>query len=181
MSTAGWSVPGDPPWRLVLPPGAKRLIVLFIVLGVIIFVGYTVGVGIAASNSTVSRAAALSQTNAAFGDLSTSMTAFGSQTATCRTSQHPLPCVAAADKRASQAFGAYAQSQGAISMPDSSSQADSSLLAADAGHAQAIFRQLGASTSIAQYQRTVSTSNIQQLLSQIEETYRRLQTTLANG
>jgi hypothetical protein len=182
VSTAGWSVPGSPPWRLVLSQRARRLVILFLVLGAVIFVAYTAIVAVAAVNgTTANRATALSQTNKAFSQLSISMTAFGSKTSACRTSQQPLRCVTAADKQASQAFGTYAQAQGAVSMPDSSSQADASLLATGARHAQAIFRQLGTSTSIAQYQQTVNSANLQQLFSQIELTYRHLQTSLAKG
>jgi serine/threonine protein kinase len=112
VSTAGWLAPGDPPWRLALSRAAKRLIVFFLVLGAIIFVGYIIRVTVApvnGTNSPANRAAALSQTKSAYGKLSRSMTAFESQEAACRASKQPLPCITAADKQASQTFGAYAQ------------------------------------------------------------------------
>ena len=93
----------------------------------------------------------------------------------------PTAATALTGAPASQAFGAYAQALGAISMPDSRSQAYGSLLTTDAQHAQAIFRQLGAATSVTQYQQTVSASNLQQVLNQIKQTYQRLRTTLAKG
>jgi hypothetical protein len=134
-----------------------------------------------AQSSTESRAAALNQTAAAFHGLSTSMTAFGAQTTACRTSHHPLPCVIAADRKASAAFAAYASEQGAIGMPTSSTQQASSLMTADATRAQQIFRQLSASKSVAQYEQRATASNLQQVLTQLQQTYTALETTLARG
>lgn len=182
-STASWRVPGGPPWLLVMSRAAKRLVTFFIVLGVIILAA-CIAIAVAASNATTStanRAAALSQTNSAFSQLSKSMTTFGSRTTACQTSNRPLPCITAADRQAGQAFGAFAQSQGAIDMPAGSAQTAASQLTAGASRAQRIFQQLAASTSVAQYERTVSGASLQQVLDEIELAYRRLQTTLATG
>jgi uncharacterized membrane protein YgcG len=35
-STDSWAVPGSPPWQLVLSPGARKLVTLFLVLGVLV-------------------------------------------------------------------------------------------------------------------------------------------------
>jgi hypothetical protein len=183
MSTTGWSVPRSPPWPLVLSQGAKQLVGLFIGLGVIIAAGYFVFIAVVISNAsgTVSRAAALSQSTAAFHGLSTSMTAFGTQTTACRASHSPLPCVVAADREASAAFGVYASAQSGIGMPTSSTQKASSLITADATRAQQIFQQLSASTSVAQYDQRANASDLQQVLTQLQQTYTALETTLARG
>jgi hypothetical protein len=182
VSTAGWSVPGSPPWPLVLSQGAKRLVGLFIALGVIIAVAYFVFIAVvvgSAKNDTANRAVALSQSTAAFSRLSTSMTAFGNQTTACKGSHTPLSCVTAADQQASSAFAAYASIQGGIGMPTSSTLKASTQLVSDATRAQQVFRQLAASKSVTQYEQTVTASNLQQVLNQLELTYRQLQTTLA--
>ena len=183
MSKTGWSVPGSPPWPLVLSQGAKQLVGLFIGLGVIIAAGYFVFIAVVISNAsgTVSRAAARSQSTAAFHGLSTSMTAFGTQTTACRASHNPLPCVIAADRKASAAFGVYASAQSGIGMPTSSTQKASSLITADATRAQQIFQQLSASTSVAQYEQRAKASDLQQVLTQLQQTYTALETTLARG
>jgi hypothetical protein len=184
MSKAGWSVPGSPPWPLVLSPGARQLVGLFLGLGVIIAAAYFVIIAVVVSNAqsgTVSRAAALNQTAAAFHGLSTSMTAFGTQTTACRASHHPLPCVIAADRKAGAAFAAYASEQAAIGMPTSSTQQASSLMTADATRAQQIFQQLSASKSVAQYEQRATASNLQQVLTQLQQTYTALETTLSRG
>jgi hypothetical protein len=180
VATAGWSVPGAPPWPLFLSAGAKRLVGLFIAVGLIVGVAVVIGVAISA-NGTASRAAALSETDTAFRGLSTSMSAFATQTAACRSSHTPLRCVTTADQRAGSAFGLYASAQSAIGMPTSSTASASSLLVTDATHAQQVFQQLAASKSIAQYQKTVSASDLQQVLDQLEQTYQRLHTDLAGG
>ena len=109
------------------------------------------------------------------------MTAFGTQTTACRASHNPLPCVITADRKASAAFGVYASAQGGIGMPTSSTQKASSLMTADATHAQQIFQQLSAATSVAQYEQRVNASNLQQVLTQLQQTYTALETTLARG
>lgn len=184
MSKAGWSVPGSPPWPLVLSQGARQLVGLFLGLGVIIAAASFVIIAVVVSNAqsgTVSRAAALNQTAAAFHGLSTSMTAFGTQTTACRASHHPLPCVIAADRKAGAAFAAYASEQAAIGMPTSSTQQASSLMTADATRAQQIFQQLSASKSVAQYEQRATASNLQQVLTQLQQTYTALETTLSRG
>jgi Domain of unknown function (DUF4389) len=182
VSTAGWSVPGGPPWPLVLSQGAKRLVGLFIVLGVILVAAYIAFFAIVIGNAkTANRAAALSQSTAAFSRLSTSMSTFGTQTTACKASHTPLPCVTAADRQASSAFATYASTQGGIGMPTSSSLAASTLIVADASRAQQVFQQLAASKSVAQYEKTVNASNLQQVLNQLELTYRQLQAKLAKG
>lgn len=184
MSKTGWSVPGSPPWPLVLSQGAKQLVGLFIGLGVIIAAAYFVFIAVVVSNAasgTASRAAALSQSTAAFHGLSASMTAFGTQTTACRASHNPLPCVITADRKASAAFAVYASAQSGIGMPTSSTQKASSLMTADATRAQQIFQQLSASTSVAQYEQRVNASNLQQVLTQLQQTYTALETTLARG
>jgi hypothetical protein len=184
MSKAGWSVPGEPPWRLVLSQGARQLVGLFIGLGVLIAAGCTVFIVIVVSHAvsgTESRAAALSQSTAAFHGLTTSMTAFGTQTTACRSSHNPLPCVIAADRKASAAFAVYASTQGGIGMPTSSTQKASSLMTADATRAQQIFQQLSESKNVAQYEQRARTSNLQQVLTQLQQTYTTLETTLERG
>jgi len=179
-----WRVPGGPPWRLVLSQAAKRLVTLCIVIGVVILAGFIAIVAVTASNATTStanRATALNQTNSAFSQLGKSMTAFGSRTTACRTSSRPLHCITAADRQAAQAFGAFARSQGAIDMPAGSAQTAASQLITGASRAQRIFQQLAASTSIAQYERTVSGANLRQVLGEIGLAYRRLQAALAPG
>ena len=101
------------------------------------------------------------------------MSAFATQTTACRSSHTPLRCVTTADQRAGSAFGLYASAQSAIGMPTSSTASASSLLVTDATHAQQVFQQLAASKSIAQYQKTVSASNLQQVLTSFSRLTRR--------
>jgi len=178
---ANWLVPGGPPWLLVLSQAAKRLVTLCIVIGVIILAGFIAIVAVSATTSTANRATALSQSNSAFSQLSKSMTAFGSRTAVCRTSNRTLHCITAADRQAGQAFGAFARSQGAIDMPAGAARTASGQLITGASRAQQIFQQLAASTSAAQYERTVGGANLRQVLGEIGLAYRRLQSALAPG
>jgi hypothetical protein len=179
-----WLVPGGPPWRLVLSQASKRLVTFFIVLGVVVMAAYVaivVTVASNASNSTVSRATARSQTTAAFGKLNSSMGKFGSRTTACRTSSRPLRCLRAADRRAGRAFGDFAQEQGGIAMPSGEPQAANRQLVTEVGRAQNVFQRLAAAASPARYVRISRSSGIQQILSQIEQAYQHLGDALANG
>ena len=42
---------GAEPWRLVLSGAAKKLVAMFLVLGVLLLAGYIAGIAVAASNS----------------------------------------------------------------------------------------------------------------------------------
>jgi hypothetical protein len=66
-------------------------------------------------------------------------------------------------------------------MPDSSTQQASNLITSDASRAQQIFQQLSESKTVAQYEKRVSASNLQQVLTQLQQTYSALQATLARG
>jgi hypothetical protein len=183
-AATAWLVPGGPPWRLVLSQASKRLITFFIIFGVVVMAAYVaivVTVASNASNSTVSRATARSQTTAAFGRLNSSMGKFGSRTTACRTSSRPLRCLRAADRRAGRAFGDFAQEQGGIAMPSGEPQAANRQLVTEVGRAQNVFQRLAAAASPARYLRISRSSGIQQILSQIEQAYQRLGDALANG
>ena len=169
---------GDQPWRLVLSRPAKRLVTLFLVLGVILLVGYGVLIAVIAStsgNNTVTRAEATISVEAAFATLSSTLSGFDSKVAAC---QGRLSCVNKVDAQMSGAFGRFAQDMKSISMPSAASAAAADQIRSDANQASDDFMRLSKVTSAAQYQQVVATTGLEALLRRFDADYQALGTTL---
>jgi hypothetical protein len=169
---------GDQPWRLVLSRTAKRLIVLFLVLGVIFTVGYialSAGLASSSGNNTVTRAEATISVEAAFARLSTTLSGFDSKVAAC---SGKLTCVNQVDKQMSVAFGTFARNMDGISMPGAASSAAADRVRSDANQASAGFLRLSAVTSAAQYNQVVASTGLEANLKRFDADYQALGTTL---
>ncbi|HVC68789.1 MAG TPA: DUF4389 domain-containing protein [Acidimicrobiales bacterium] len=161
----------DPRWRIVLSSGAKRLVVLFLVLGVIDYGAYLAFVGNGSHPFQVLVANA--QVQNAYRSLQTSVTTYRTQTSACQGSASALSCVTSADQTVSEAFGTFVRQMQSISMPASAS-ASATALTTDGTNAQQIFEQLASSNSAAQYQQNYTSSNIAQVLNKFDQDYRNL-------
>ena len=169
---------GDQPWRLVLSRTAKRLIVLFLVLGAIFTVGYialSAGVASSSGNNTVTRAEATISVEAAFARLSTTLSGFDSKVAAC---SGKLTCVNKVDKQMSVAFGTFARNMDGISMPGAASSAAADRVRSDANQASAGFLRLSAVTSAAQYNQVVASTGLEANLKRFDADYQALGTSL---
>jgi hypothetical protein len=169
---------GGQPWQLVLSRAAKRLVTLFLVLGVLLIVGYAAliaGLALASGNTTVARANAAISVEGTFATLSTTLSTFDSKVAAC---QGRLSCVNTVDGQMSQAFSTFAQDMNGISMPTSASAAAAGRVRSDASQASAGFRRLSTVTSAAQYQQVVASSGLEGLLRRFDRDYQALGTTL---
>jgi Domain of unknown function (DUF4389) len=176
-AVAGYVPPGEPvrwlggdqPWRLVLSSSAKRLLGLFLVLGVVLFAGYLVAI-IAATNSSpaVSRAEAAFSVEAAYSQLSSTLSGFDSKVSGC---QGRLSCVNGVDGQMSGAFRSFANEMGGISMPDSASSAAAARVQADAAQAGRDFSQLSTASSVGQYRQIVVSTGLEPLLHKFDADY----------
>ncbi|HEX9355813.1 MAG TPA: DUF4389 domain-containing protein [Streptosporangiaceae bacterium] len=169
---------GDQPWRLVLSRPARRLVTLFLVLGVILLVGYGALIAVIASasgNNTVTRAEATISVEAAFATLSSTLSGFDSKVAAC---QGRLSCVNKVDAQMSQAFGRFAQDMNGISMPSGASAAAADRVRSDANQASDGFTRLSKVTSAAQYQQVVASTGLETLLRRFDADYQALGITL---
>ncbi|MCW2910857.1 MAG: hypothetical protein JWL68_5646 [Actinomycetia bacterium] len=167
---------GDQPWRLVLSRTAKRLVALFLVLGVLLIVGYVAVITVATAGSNgVTRAEATISVEGAFATLSGTLSGFDSKVAAC---QGKLSCVNKVDKQMSVAFGTFGQNINGISMPSAASSAAAGRVRSDANQASAGFLRLSEVTSAAQYQQVVVSTGLESLLRRFDTDYRTLGTTL---
>ncbi len=168
----------SPAWPLVLSDGARKLVGLFLGLGVVLVIGYTVLIIVlvgSAANSTVTRNNAITQVQASYRTLSGTLSTFQAKSSACGDN---LQCVTALDQQAGQAFDAFGTSVGRTDMPDTATTNAASQLAAASLAAGHVFHQLGSATSAAQYQAIVNSSNIQQVVDQVELDYQNLGTKL---
>ena len=176
-AAAGYRLPGEPvrwlggdqPWRLVLSSPAKRLLALFLALGVVLFVGYLVAI-IAATNSTpaVSRAEAAFSVEAAYSQLSSTLSGFDSKVSGC---QGKLSCVNGVDAQMSGAFRSFANEIGGLPMPDAASGAAAARVQADAAQAGRGFSRLSTASSVGQYRQIVVSTRLEPLLHKLDTDY----------
>jgi Domain of unknown function (DUF4389) len=146
--------PAAPRGLLVLSSGAKRVMVLFIVLGVALYAG---GGALAAigSRGTVSRVEALSRVQAAHDTLAGEGQKFQQQISACGSASNQLGCVQAADRGLANAFETFATKVDRLDFPASTQ--DEADEVARLGHRFAgALRELVAAPSIEEYTRLAS-------------------------
>jgi Domain of unknown function (DUF4389) len=168
-------------WWLVLSDTAKRLVGLFLGLGVLGLIAYVVIIVVVASggvSNEVTRQHAISSVQSDNATLSKTLTPLASKTAACQTSQNPLHCITALDRNVGRAFHTFASSVRSTAMPSGPATGAASRLADASDQAGTVFQKLGTARSTAQYQSIVSSSNIEQIVRQVGTDYQELGTAL---
>ncbi len=171
---------GAEPWRLVLSGAAKKLVAMFLVLGVLLLAGYIAGIAVAASNSGngVSRADAALAVEGNYASLSASVLTFATKVSAC---QGKLSCVTKIDGQMSQAFSRFATQLQGISMPSPAATSAAAALQADATAAARDFHELSSATSVAQYQQLAASTGLQAQLTKFDTDHASLGSTLGVG
>jgi hypothetical protein len=171
---------GSEPWRLVLSGAAKRLMVMFLVLGVIALALYVSAIAVSVHNSgnSISRAQAALAVESDYASLSTSVSAFATKVSGC---QGKLTCVTKVDGQMSQAFSQFATQLQGISMPSPAATSAAAALQADATTAARDFHELASATSVAQYQSLAVSTGLQAQLTKFDTDHASLGRTLGVG
>jgi hypothetical protein len=166
------------PWQLLLSQGARRLIILFIAIGVVLFVGNSILSSLEigkVANTVATRTNAIDQVQAAYSALSKTLSSFQAKSAAC---QGNVSCVTALDRQASQAFDTFGTSVQDTAMPDRATTSAADQLAAASSQAGQLLLRLGQATSAAQYEAILTSTNVQQILDQVDVDYQNLGTKL---
>ena len=169
-------------WRLTLTSAARGLVVLFLALGALIWVGVIVVDSIAVTNSanrsnTVNTANhAIDQLNNSYGALTSNLTKWQATVKACDTN---FTCVTKADGNAAAYFSTFASQLQATPMP-SGAAAAASKLHSDATQVARDFTQLSKATTVSQYQKTVASTGLQQTLDTFDQDFNALGTALEN-
>jgi len=172
-TAAGW--PTDPrAWRLVLSTGAKRLVGLFIGLGAVALIAYTVLtvslVSRSADNDT--RVDAINTISAAHTKLVGQLNVLAQQISACQSQPGTLSCVTKLDQRAAADIGAFAGAVTSTPVPSAAAPAAARLVAAT-DQVRSAFQQLGTATSVAQYEQ-IESSTVGPRVSQFNSAYQNL-------
>jgi hypothetical protein len=169
------SWPTDPrAWRLVLSTGARRLVGLFIAVGAVVLVAYIIVtvslVSRSADNAT--RVDAINSISAAHSKLIGQLNVLSQQVAACQSQPGTLACVTKLDQQAAADIGAFAGSVRSTPVPSSAAPAEDRLAAAT-DQVRSAFQQLGAATSVAQYEQ-IDSSTVGPRVAQFNSAYQNL-------
>lgn len=166
----GLLAPEPHAWRLVLPDTAKRLVGLFIALGVILLAGYItliVVLSVNASNPANARATIQS----AHTRLSRALSAYQAGVQACGQN---VSCVTRQDKKAAQAFGSFGQSVDSTSVPSGDASAARARLLTDTSKIESDLNRLATAKSAVQYQEIVGSTGLQNTVNDFSVAYDRL-------
>jgi Domain of unknown function (DUF4389) len=163
---------GADPWRLMLSSAAKSLVTVSIVVGVLGAIAYVILLAVVLGNgvNTATNAIALTQVEQANNALGKSMLSFPSAVGSCNGQ---LTCVTALDRKLAGSLETFATAIKAVNFSGSASSGANSLVS-DTGAASQDLSQLGAATTVAQYQALASSGALQQDLNKVESDYVRL-------
>ena len=169
----GQQAGGGLSWRLVLSRGARNLVILFLVLGVLysITIGAVDGAVIGNRVNTVTAAAEVT------ADVNPVVNALNSYSGDVKACNGKLACVTAVDRKLAGTLNTFAAQLRTIQMPPQAVAANASLAAAVSNTA-GIFAKLGAATSASQYISEASAAGIQQSVDRLNTAYTNLGTAL---
>lgn len=161
----------DTTWQLTLSSAAKALVTVALVLGVLGIVAYSVLLGVVVSHSSgVTNALALVKVEQANNQLATTIDGFPAAVSACNGQ---LKCVAAEDRKLSAALETFVSTLRSISFSGSASAAAASLIS-DTSTAAQDLKELGAATSVSQYQSIATSGHVQQVLDNLGTDYNAL-------
>jgi hypothetical protein len=170
-------------WQLILTSGARRLVVLVLVLGVLTYVVDGVRFG-TSTERAIQRAQNISTTNNAINELNSSYdTLTGKmnqwQAAVTACDQN-LTCVTKADGNAAGYFTAFGSSVRATPVLSGATAAASQVYS-DANQVAREYTELSQATSVAEYQATFNHIGLQQTLNRFDTDFNALGTALNNS
>ena len=177
---AGYGAPVAGPadglsWRFVLSEAARRLVVLFIVLGAALAVVNGAVPAALAGSSSVS---ALSAAQQVVTDITPVRNSLDNYSAGLQACNKKLACVEGLDRKVASSLDTFAGQLRATAMPSQAVAARAAL--ADAvSHAAAIFAKLSTESSATEYIKVAQASGLQQSVDKINTTFNNLGTALS--
>ncbi len=162
-------------WRL--SAAARKLIVGFIVLGVLIVAGAGTGIGISvgsAGGSAASNADAINATNQLVSVITPVTNAVNNYSANVKTCKGQLACVEGLDRKVSATFSTFGKQLAAIKMPTAKTRSLNATLIASVAHTGGIFAKLATASSPTKYISEAGSSGLQAALNQTNQDYANL-------
>lgn len=167
--------PSPASWQLLLPAAAKRLLVVFIVLGAIFYAGFAVAdqhflSSFKSQDNVATAQQALNQVEGSYATLTKNLTSWQSAVQQCDGN---LTCVTGQDAKAAGYFTTFGNRLAATVMPPNSVAAAARLGRVSSMSGQD-FTQLSKVTSAAQYQAVVNSTDLQTTLNDFDSDYNAL-------
>src|SRR6185312_7550425 len=177
---AGYGAPAAGPagglsWRLVLSAAARKLVILFIVLGVVL-AAVNGAVQAALAGNSVS---ALSAAKQVVADIGPSRDALDNYSANVQACNNQLSCVEGVDRKVAATLNTFAAELRGIAMPSQATTANAALAAAVSDTA-AKFAELSTAPSATKYISEAQASGLQQSVDKINQAYDNLGTALSS-
>jgi Domain of unknown function (DUF4389) len=164
-----------PSWRLVLSAAARKLVVLFIVLGVVFGIANGAVQAAVAGNGGVS---ALSAAEQVVADIAPTRAALDNYSANVQACNKKLDCVESVDRTVAGTLTTFAGQLRGIAMPSQATAANAALASAVSDTA-AIFAKLSTASSATAYIKEAQASGLQQSVDKINQAYDNLGTALS--
>jgi hypothetical protein len=165
---------GATSWWLVLSGAAKKLVTVFIVLGVLFAIGQGV-VQATVTGKALTAAEARSRLQTDLNPLNATLSSYSSQVQACQTNA----CVSALNHSLAGAFSTFASQVGDIKMPSGQASANAATLASASSHVASIYAALAKATSASQYQSIAA--GLPQAVAQINSDYTALGNDLSSS
>jgi hypothetical protein len=169
-------------WRLILTPAAKRMVVVFLVVGAISSIVSTARYGVAVADA-VKRAQNVTTANNAINTLNTSYSTLTSEMNrwqdTVTACDQNLTCVTKADTTASTYFSDFATEVRITPVPSDAAAAANQLYSG-AMQVARDYAQLGQAANVEQYQSTFNRLGLQLSLNRFDQDFNALGTALNN-
>jgi hypothetical protein len=159
-------------WRL--SDAARKLIIGFIVLGVLIVAGAGTGVGLSVGSSATTDVKTLNATNQLVSVITPVTTAVNNYSANTKACKGQLACVEGVDRKVAATFSTFGTQLAAIKMPTAKTRALNATLIASVKRTGGLFAKLATAATPTKYISEASAANIQGALNQTNQAYANL-------
>lgn len=170
----GREVSDDPEMSWRLSAAARKFIVGFIVLGVLIVAGVGTGVGISVGSSAASTDNTLNATNQLVSIISPVTNSVNNYAANVKACKGQLACVEGVDRKVSTNFSTFAKQLAAIKMPTAKTRSLNATLIASVTRTGALYAKLAAAPTPTKYISEASASGLQTALNQTNRDFTNL-------
>ena len=170
----GYVAGSEPSWRLILSAAARRLVVGFLVFGVVVAIAGGVIDAVTVGNSV----SALTAAEEVSTDVQPTRTILDNYSTSVQGCHGKLACVTSLDRRVASTLSTFAGQLRALQMPSQAVAANAALATAVSNTASE-FARLGAATTASQYISEAQAANLQQSVDGINQAYTNLGTALS--
>jgi hypothetical protein len=170
----GQDVRDDPDMSWRLSAAARKLIVGFLVLGVLIVGGTGTGVGLSVGSTAAANVNTINATNQLVSVITPVTNAVNNYSANVKACKGQLACVQGVDRKVSATFSTFGKQLAAIKMPTAKTRSLNATLIASVAHTGGLFAKLAAAPSATKYISEAGSDGLQTALNQTNQDYANL-------